>query len=97
MNKGAHLKVQGVHGAPQLFPHYLVLEEVKSTPKIELQSKSTFEVGHYFCLPTPKIRFYHLFYWYALKFLTRLSRYASQLFSPDGHYRFIIFCVLFKE
>ena len=86
MNKGAHLKVQGVH----------VLEEVKSTPKIELQSKSTFKVGYYFCLPTPKIRFYHLFFWYALKFLTQ-SCYASPLFSPDGHYRFIIFCVLFKE
>ena len=86
MNKGAHLKVQGVHGAPQLFLRYHILEEVKSTPKIELQSKSTFAVG-----------FYHLFYWYALKFLTRLSRYASQLFSPDGHNRFIISCVLFKE
>ena len=44
MNKGAHLKVQGLHGAPQLFLPYHVLEEVKSTPKIELQSKSTFEV-----------------------------------------------------
>ena len=54
MNKGAHLKVQGVHGASQLFLPYHVLEEVKSTPKIELQSKSTFEVGHYFCLPTLK-------------------------------------------
>ena len=96
MNKGAHLKVEGVHGAPQLFLPYHVLEEVKSTPKIELQSKSTFEVGHYFCLPTPKIRFCHLFYWYALKFLT-LSRYASPLFRPDGHYRFVIFCVSFKE